>query len=71
MPLYEYLCVTCGSLFEQFVRSAAAAEPVVCPKCGGAHVNKQFSAFSTKGVSSGSSGSGSSAGDPACSTGGG
>ena len=70
MPLYEYLCVTCGNFFEQFVRSAAGAEPVVCPKCGGAHVNKQFSTFATKGSGS-ASGSGSSAGDAACATGGG
>ena len=71
MPLYEYLCVTCGNFFEQFVRSAANAEPVVCPKCGGEHVNKQFSTFATKGSGGLSSGSGSSTGDAACSTGGG
>ena len=70
MPLYEYLCVTCGNAFEHFVRSASSQEPVVCPKCAGTQVNKQFSTFGMKG-SAGFSSSGSSASDASCSTGGG
>jgi putative FmdB family regulatory protein len=70
MPVYEYLCVTCGNAFEHFVRSFASAEPAICPKCGGAQVNKQFSTFATKG-SAGSSSSGSARGEAACSPGGG
>jgi putative FmdB family regulatory protein len=70
MPVYEYLCITCGNAFEHFVRSASGSEPVVCPKCAGTQVNKQFSTFATKGIG-GLSGSGSTGGDAACSTGGG
>jgi putative FmdB family regulatory protein len=69
MPLYEYLCVTCGNAFELFVRSASAQEPITCPKCAGTQVNKQFSTFAMKG--GGGSASGGSAADPSCSTGGG
>lgn len=68
MPLYEYLCVACDNFFEQYVRSATSTEPVVCPKCGDTHVNKQFSTFGVKG---GSSSSASSANDAACAPGGG
>jgi putative FmdB family regulatory protein len=71
MPLYEYICITCGNAFEHFVRSAAAAEAVVCPKCAGTQVNKQFSTFGMKGTGGFSGGSSASASDAACSTGGG
>jgi putative FmdB family regulatory protein len=70
MPLYEYLCITCGNTFEQFVRSASAQEAVTCPKCASTQVNKQFSTFGMKGAS-GFSGTGAAANDPSCSTGGG
>jgi putative FmdB family regulatory protein len=70
MPLYEYICITCGNAFEHFVRSATSAEAVVCPKCAGTQVNKQFSTFGMKG-SGGFSSSSASAGDASCSTGGG
>lgn len=70
MPLYEYLCVTCGNAFEQLVRSASAQEQVVCPKCSGSQVNKQFSTFSTKG-NGGFSGGSSAASDASCAPGGG
>jgi putative FmdB family regulatory protein len=69
MPVYEYLCITCGNTFEHFVRSASSSEPVVCPKCAGAQVNKQFSTFASKG-GGGLRGS-SAASDAACSPGGG
>ena len=71
MPVYEYLCITCGNAFEHFVRSASSQEQIACPKCAGTQVNKQFSTFGMKG-SSGFSGGGSSAGsDASCSPGGG
>lgn len=70
MPLYEYICVTCGNAFEHFVRSAAAAEAVTCPRCASTQVNKQFSTFGMKGAG-GFSGGSASAGDASCSTGGG
>lgn len=70
MPLYEYVCINCGTAFEQFVRSASSQEEVTCPKCASTLVNKQFSTFGTKG-GSGFAGSSSAASDASCSTGGG
>ena len=67
MPLYEYLCVNCGSSFEYLVRSPASKETILCPSCTSAQVNKKFSTFGMKG---GAGGSSVAAGD-ACSTGGG
>jgi putative FmdB family regulatory protein len=67
MPLYEYLCVECGSSFEYLVRSAGSQEAIVCPKCASTTVNKKFSTFGMKGAA----GSSSAASSDACSTGGG
>ena len=47
MPIYEFLCSSCGRVFEKLVlRSDVVVE---CPSCPGASVEKQFSAFSVKG----------------------
>ncbi len=54
MPLFEFVCVRCGTLFEQLVRSGAAQE-VTCPRCKGTKVQKQFSSFAVKGGLSGGS----------------
>lgn len=36
MPLYEYRCDACGEKFEKLLSiSAAAANGVACPDCGG------------------------------------
>lgn len=67
MPLYEYVCVTCGTSFEYLVRSASATEAIACPKCAGVEVSKKFSTFGMKGSAGGSSVSDSAS----CSTGGG
>ncbi len=67
MPLFEYRCVTCGTLFEHFVRNTAVQEVITCPQCAGVEVSKQFSTFGMKGASAGSSAA---SGDN-CSTGGG
>lgn len=47
MPIYEYLCLSCGQVFEKLVLRPGAS--VECPSCPGASVEKQFSAFSFKG----------------------
>lgn len=67
MPLFEYMCVRCGTVFEQLVRSGGHQE-IVCPKCQSINVQKQFSSFAVGGSSSkgGMSSSG-----PACAPGGG
>lgn len=46
MPLYEFLCRDCAHPFEAIVASSEAAR---CPACGGARLDKQFSAFAVGG----------------------
>ena len=46
MPIYEYVCMTCESHFEELVRGD---EHPSCPDCGAAKVVRQFSVFATKG----------------------
>ncbi len=43
MPIYEYVCKQCRQPFETLVRGD---EPPVCPHCGSADLNKQFSVLS-------------------------
>ena len=51
MPLYEYLCRGCGLPFERYVR--AWGDPVDCPACGGASVEKKVSSFAFTGAGGG------------------
>jgi putative FmdB family regulatory protein len=46
MPIYEYVCMTCESHFEELVRNGAEPD---CPDCGGSKVSRQFSVFATVG----------------------
>jgi len=59
MPIFEYMCSSCGQRFEAFVRSSD--QEISCPKCGGKELNKVFSTFavSSKGESSSSCADGS------------
>jgi putative FmdB family regulatory protein len=43
MPLYEYVCGTCGKRFERYVKGWS--EAVSCPGCASADVEKQLSTF--------------------------
>ncbi len=45
MPIYEYVCMTCESHFEELVRGDLDPS---CPDCGGANVRRQLSLFSAK-----------------------
>jgi putative FmdB family regulatory protein len=40
MPIYEYVCKTCGNTFEQLIRGSEQAQ---CPKCGKRRLEKKFS----------------------------
>jgi putative FmdB family regulatory protein len=40
MPIYEYVCLDCSSLFELLIRGE---EEPVCPACGKKKVTKQLS----------------------------
>lgn len=46
MPIYEYVCRTCGVKFDHLARTMVEAAPP-CPKCGAAKPEKQLSVFST------------------------
>jgi putative FmdB family regulatory protein len=46
MPIYEYVCMSCESHFEELVRNG---ETPPCPDCGQTKVQKQFSVFATHG----------------------
>jgi putative FmdB family regulatory protein len=49
MPIYEYVCMSCESHFEELV-GMSGPDPV-CPDCGNANVAKQFStSFAAHGV---------------------
>ena len=43
MPLYEYECSRCGSLFER-LRGMHDADPA-CPNCDSTHVMRRISVF--------------------------
>jgi putative FmdB family regulatory protein len=48
MPIYEYVCMSCESHFEELV---GMSEPdPACPDCGAAKVRKQFSTFAAHGT---------------------
>lgn len=47
MPIYEYVCKSCGHAFEHLARSVSAPAPA-CPQCGVKRVAKQFSTFSAR-----------------------
>ncbi len=57
MPLYDYKCAGCGTLFEELVRSSSEESEVRCPKCGSATVSRQVSSFALGGGSSAERGS--------------
>jgi putative FmdB family regulatory protein len=44
MPIFEYKCEDCGTIFEKLVRNGVAVE---CPSCGQSRVEKQLSTFAT------------------------
>jgi putative FmdB family regulatory protein len=47
MPIYEFVCMTCESHFEELVGVKAADPP--CPDCGASRVARQLSVFATHG----------------------
>ena len=51
MPLYEYICQTCGERFEKLIRGDASAQPIVCPSCASAAIKRALSTFATSGNS--------------------
>ncbi len=48
MPLYEYMCRSCGARFEVLQRVGEGATEIRCPSCGAGEVAKQLSTFASK-----------------------
>ena len=48
MPIYEFLCKDCRSVFEQLCFSLSDREGVRCPRCGSRNVSKLLSTFSSR-----------------------
>jgi putative FmdB family regulatory protein len=47
MPLYEYLCKNCRSVFEKLQGYLEAQQPTECPDCGSDSTERKVSGFST------------------------
>jgi len=45
MPIYEFLCASCGAVSERLVMSGE--DRVDCPRCGGSDMRKLLSATSS------------------------
>ena len=61
MPLYEYRCESCHTVFEAYKRLSDKAEEA-CPACGGRSKRLDISLFQARGARSGDSFGGSSCG---------
>ena len=46
MPIYEYLCGKCKTIFSLLQKISSSEKDTVCPKCGSKDVKKKFSVFS-------------------------
>ncbi len=52
MPIYEYYCKPCHTIFSFFARSTSNDKKPKCPKCGFKKLDKQVSRFAiSKGLS--------------------
>ena len=55
MPIYEYLCESCGDKFEKLVRRSEEAVEAGCPSCGQKHLKQEYSTFAARSGSDGQS----------------
>ncbi len=51
MPIYEYLCESCGNKFEKLVRRTDDVLESGCPSCGQKHLKQEYSTFAAPGAS--------------------
>ena len=51
MPIYEYLCESCGNKFEKLVRRSDDVLGSGCPSCGQKHLKQEYSTFAALGAS--------------------
>jgi len=47
MPLYEFKCNACATVFETIVAVSATKESIVCSQCGSADITKILSTVSS------------------------
>ncbi len=47
MPLYEYVCQSCGTRFEKMVRFSEQDKQPECPECSSKETRKQISLFAS------------------------
>lgn len=47
MPLYEYVCSSCGQHFDKMVRFSELDQQPECPHCHSNETRKQISTFAT------------------------
>lgn len=45
MPLYEFECHECHTVFEELVRMGNTGEGLSCPQCQSAEIRKKMSTF--------------------------
>jgi putative FmdB family regulatory protein len=45
MPIYEYICSDCRTVFSELRTMQQADEPIACEKCGGSHTARKISLF--------------------------
>ena len=48
MPIREFYCPACETVFEELLRSADETERAACPSCGSKDVSRKISVFATR-----------------------
>jgi putative FmdB family regulatory protein len=52
MPLFEFKCTSCGSIFEQLVRTTRNPQEIICPTCKSRETQKLLSGIAVAGGAS-------------------
>lgn len=45
MPIYEYICTKCSTVFSALQKVGASEKDTCCPDCGSGDVKKKVSSF--------------------------
>jgi putative FmdB family regulatory protein len=53
MPIYEYVCNSCGERFEKLVLPSSREQDLTCPVCESEEIEKALSTFATRSSSPG------------------